>query len=190
MLERGIRAWLPSAAGAELKLTVLAPLGWTSVMGLLLLALTAAGSAWLAVRLRRTPAQITGTWDCGYAAPTARMQYTSSSFAEMLVGLFGWALRPKTRLAPVEGLFPQSASFSSDVQDVVLDEVVLPASAEPPQGWFGSVGCNKAACRRICCISWRRCWFFCSGLCFGLERAGRTFSRDPSQAASCQAVRT
>ena len=36
------------------------------------------------------------TWGCGYLAPTPRMQYTSSSFAQMLVGMFAWVLRPRT----------------------------------------------------------------------------------------------
>ena len=31
------------------------------------------------------------TWDCGYAAPTARMQYSASSFADLLVGLTHFA---------------------------------------------------------------------------------------------------
>src|SRR5438067_1498749 len=34
------------------------------------------------------------TWDCGYARPTARMQYTASSFAQIVVRLFRSVLRP------------------------------------------------------------------------------------------------
>jgi hypothetical protein len=55
------------------------------------------------------------------------MQYTSSSFAQMLVGLFGWALRPRSRRPKDWPLFPRNAEFHSQVPDVVLDEVLLPA---------------------------------------------------------------
>ena len=55
-----------------------------------------------------------------------RMQYTSSSFAQMLVGLFAWALRPRTHSPAVVPLFPQQTDFHSDVPDTVLDEAVLP----------------------------------------------------------------
>src|SRR5262249_11782237 len=67
------------------------------------------------------------TWGCGYVAPTARMQYTASSFAQMLVGLFGWALRPRSRMPSKLPLFPTKTSFHSEVPDTVLDDAVLPA---------------------------------------------------------------
>jgi hydrogenase-4 component B len=56
------------------------------------------------------------------------MQYTSSSFAEMLVGLFAWALRPKAKPPRVMGLFPGKTSFHSEVADTVLEEAVMPSS--------------------------------------------------------------
>ena len=46
------------------------------------------------------------SWDCGYARPTARMQYTASSFADTLVALFGWALRPTEDRPRPRGPFP------------------------------------------------------------------------------------
>jgi hydrogenase-4 component B len=55
------------------------------------------------------------------------MQYTSSSFAQMLVGLFAWALRPRTRRPQNLHLFPRKAEFYSEVPDPVLDEAMLPA---------------------------------------------------------------
>ena len=67
------------------------------------------------------------TWGCGYLAPTPRMQYTSSSFAQMLVELFGWALRPRTHRPGELSLFPRKTAFHSAVPDTVLDEAVLPA---------------------------------------------------------------
>jgi hydrogenase-4 component B len=55
------------------------------------------------------------------------MQYTASSFAQMLVALFGWALRPRRHRPAELPLFPKTAQFHSHVPDVVLDEAVLPA---------------------------------------------------------------
>jgi hydrogenase-4 component B len=53
------------------------------------------------------------------------MQYTSSSFAQMLVGLFGRVLRPETHKPRALALFPQKSSFHSFVRDPALDEGVL-----------------------------------------------------------------
>ena len=128
VLDCAIQAWHPTAMAGGLSLTELAPLNWIGWMAAVLLLASAAVGGWLALRMSRSEVQRTGTWGCGYAAPTARMQYTSSSFGEMLVGLFARVLRPKTHLTPVEGLFPAHAAFSSHVDDVVLDDVVLPAS--------------------------------------------------------------
>jgi len=45
----------------------------------------------------------------------------------MLVGLFGWALRPRTHRPKNLPLFRDKTSFHSEVPDAVLDEAVLPA---------------------------------------------------------------
>ena len=37
---------------------------------------------------RGRPSSGAGTWDCGYVKPDARMQYTASSFAQPLTGMF------------------------------------------------------------------------------------------------------
>jgi hypothetical protein len=66
------------------------------------------------------------TWDCGYAEPTPRMQYTSSSFAQPLTTLFGPLLRPVVRFAPPTGLFPRQASFASDTPDLAHRGVFVP----------------------------------------------------------------
>lgn len=68
------------------------------------------------------------TWDCGYAAPTARMQYTGASLVEMLVGLFSWALRPRERRPSLRALFPQSAAYGSQLPDPVLEDAIWPSA--------------------------------------------------------------
>jgi hydrogenase-4 component B len=67
-----------------------------------------------------------GTWDCGYAAPSARMQYTASSYAGPLVILFRMFIRPRTRLNAPNGLFPRQASFHSETPDVFRDYLYSP----------------------------------------------------------------
>lgn len=67
------------------------------------------------------------TWDCGYAAPTARMQYTASSLARGLVGFFAWAMPPVVHAPRAFPLFPSAAAFESHVPDTVLDRALLPA---------------------------------------------------------------
>ena len=60
------------------------------------------------------------TWGCGYAAPTARMQYTARSFAE-LAGehLLPPALRLRLLIRKPASLFPTTGTFSSDTTDPV-----------------------------------------------------------------------
>jgi len=57
------------------------------------------------------------TWDCGYARPTARMQYTAASFAQPITSTMQGLLRTRERLAAPEGLFPRAASLDSHTPD-------------------------------------------------------------------------
>ncbi|HSM93768.1 MAG TPA: proton-conducting transporter membrane subunit [Anaeromyxobacteraceae bacterium] len=82
---------------------------------------------WRRARLRG-PQPAAPTWGCGFARPTARMQYTGSSFADSLVLRFGWVFFPKTRVVIPAGPFPRHASFDSSVPDTVLDVVIVPAA--------------------------------------------------------------
>jgi len=66
------------------------------------------------------------TWDCGYATPAARMQYTAGSFAATLVSWFDWILRPRTEEESPAGLLPRQASRTTHVPETVLDLVVGP----------------------------------------------------------------
>jgi hydrogenase-4 component B len=127
ILGNAVAAWDPSLNDTGPRLTALAPLGWISLMGLLLTAALFVAGVLLWLRLRYSVVAQRATWGCGYIAPTPRMQYTSSSFAQMLVGLFAWALRPRSRRPSDLPLFPQKTAFHSEVPDAVLDEAVLPA---------------------------------------------------------------
>ena len=52
-----------------------------------------------------------GTWDCGYAAPTPRMQYTAGSFAGIITGWFDWILRPERHAHLPRGNFSRARRF-------------------------------------------------------------------------------
>jgi hydrogenase-4 component B len=126
LLQRATVAWMGGAAAPAL--SGLAPLATVSAASAALLAALALVGWWLAARARRDASRVV-TWDCGYAAPSARMQYTASSFAEMLVRQLGWALRPEAHAPRLDAPFPASASFHSHVPDTVLDRGVTPAFA-------------------------------------------------------------
>jgi len=126
ILQEGVSAWAPNLKDAGPRLATLAPLEWITSMGLLLNLAVLLGGVVLWMRLGRGVVEEGVTWGCGYVAPTPRMQYTSSSFAQMLVGMFGWVLRPRTHHPKDLPLFPPETYFHSEVPDVVLDVVVLP----------------------------------------------------------------
>jgi len=126
ILQQAVSAWAPNLEVVGPRLATLAPLVWITVMGLLLIVALLLGGAVLWTRLDRRLVEEGVTWGCGYVAPTPRMQYTSSSFAQMLVGMFRWVLRPRTHQPKDLPLFPPETSFHSEVPDTVLDEVVLP----------------------------------------------------------------
>jgi len=127
-LDRVIACWVPQERTNLGPLSSLVPFGRMTLIGSaltasMILAVTI-GEVWL--RPGRVPR--TGTWDCGYARPSSRMQYTSSSFADMLVGLFRGVLRPKTEAPAVSGFFPEGKRFNRVVEDVVLHRFILPAT--------------------------------------------------------------
>ncbi|MBP7934616.1 MAG: hypothetical protein KA354_08225 [Phycisphaerae bacterium] len=93
------------------------------VAALLFLALNWTRSRLLATR----PVTRTVTWDCGYARPTARMQYTASSFAQPLIQVFHVFLRTRTLLKKPLGYFPSEASLATHTPDICEDKLYRPA---------------------------------------------------------------
>jgi hydrogenase-4 component B len=123
-VSRVAEVWRPGwAAGSSS-----APLGTLSLVhaGLAILTVIAAAWLWRKVRageLRRGP-----TWDCGYAAPAARMQYSSGSFAGIVSGWFSRVLRPERRWRRPRGHFPAEAILVERVPDTVLERVITPVA--------------------------------------------------------------
>jgi formate hydrogenlyase subunit 3/multisubunit Na+/H+ antiporter MnhD subunit len=67
------------------------------------------------------------TWDCGYARPTARMQYTASSYVQPATAFFGTFLRTRSKLAAPTGMFPQAAAFATETADLCTEALYRPA---------------------------------------------------------------
>jgi formate hydrogenlyase subunit 3/multisubunit Na+/H+ antiporter MnhD subunit len=59
------------------------------------------------------------TWGCAYARPSARMQYSGSSFGAPILSAFGSLAQPRIRRTP--------ASFATEPEDRVVDRVIGPA---------------------------------------------------------------
>ncbi len=68
----------------------------------------------------------TGTWDCGYIRPTARMQYTASSFAQPILDFFNIFQSGWKRLKAPKGYFPVTASFETEALDTSQERVYRP----------------------------------------------------------------
>jgi hypothetical protein len=103
-----------------------APLRWISLLGLALVAMSGATVATLWTLISRRRRDQAGTWDCGYARPTARMQYSGSSLGQTVVGLFRGILWPRNQWPALRDLFPAGTRAGTVVPDVILDRLVLP----------------------------------------------------------------
>ncbi len=128
-LARAAEAWNPAWGPLELPGSL--PAIGASNLALCLVAAAAAALLWR--RAGRGGLRLAPTWDCGYAAPTARMQYTSGSFASTITGWFAWILDPRVRRdCPEEDpdqAFPSYASLEEHTPETVLERVVEPAGA-------------------------------------------------------------
>jgi hydrogenase-4 component B len=71
------------------------------------------------------------TWDCGYQASSPRSQYTSSSFADSLMGVFGRLLRYKVTARIVDAgtnMSGRTVSVTTETSDVIDRRAVTPLS--------------------------------------------------------------
>jgi hydrogenase-4 component B len=127
-LTLGVESWSPGTTAASGRLEALAPLSVVGTAGFALLCGLLIAALCLRWLVRHHLASTGATWGCGYAAPTPRMQYTASSFAQMLVRYFAWALMPRVRKPKPHrlGIFPGTSGFHSEVPDAVLDRAVFP----------------------------------------------------------------
>jgi hydrogenase-4 component B len=121
---RAMNVWNPVWAGAEAPVA-LSSLGYFHV-ALAVVALVLAG--WLWRRVRHGGLTRALTWDCAYALPTARMQYTAGSFAGIITEWFAWILRPQRHQQLPENFFPAKARQAEHTPETVLEIIVEPAA--------------------------------------------------------------
>jgi hydrogenase-4 component B len=106
-----------------------APLATLGGVNVALAALALAAGAWLWRRVRTRGGRRALTWDCGYAVPTARMQYTGGAMAGIAAGWFSWILQPERVQHRPRGPFPVRASRMERVPETVLERLIGPAGA-------------------------------------------------------------
>jgi len=66
------------------------------------------------------------TWGCGYSRPTARIQYTASSFADPIVSMFDSILCPEKKITADPGLFPTNFMLETHPKDIFMHRVYRP----------------------------------------------------------------
>lgn len=117
-------AWpVDQLAGAPTPLAAVVPsLVWVAGLGAVALLAGAGVGRWLLAQ----PRDVGVTWDCGYLAPTARMQYTAASFAQPLTDLFSFVLGSRRHGRPVEGYFPVSSDFHAETPDAFDEGLYRP----------------------------------------------------------------
>ncbi len=66
------------------------------------------------------------TWGCGYTRPTARMQYSGSSFAQPLTNLFQAVLRTRQTQPVLAEYFPAEETLTTSTPDVCQESLLRP----------------------------------------------------------------
>jgi hydrogenase-4 component B len=123
-IRQPLEAWNPAWRGGGPP----APLATLGAVQVALATLIAVAAVALWLRARANGLRRAITWDCGYAAPTARMQYTGGSFSALAVGWFAWVLQPQRQLRWPRGPFPQRADHVERIPETVLERVIGPVS--------------------------------------------------------------
>jgi len=74
-----------------------------------------------------------GTWGCGFTQPTAKMQYTGSSYAASILEFFKPVAPLSEEHPPVQGRFPARTHYHSKIHDIaeryMIDAIVRPVLA-------------------------------------------------------------
>jgi len=124
VIARAVESWRPAWVVVEAPVP-LVTLGAVHV-ALAILALLAV--AWLWRKAQANGLRRGLTWDCGYAAPSARMQYVSASFAGIVSGWFRSVLLPERKVRRPRGHFPAEAIRLERVPETVLERIIGPVS--------------------------------------------------------------
>lgn len=127
LLHKASRAALPPRFADDLQpLTDLVPMSLVSLAAVVLLSLAALVAIIYRRRLKNSPLRESVTWGCGYQRPVPSMQYSASSFAQMLTGLFSFVLKPHTHRPAISEVHPPATAFHSHVPEAVLELLYMP----------------------------------------------------------------
>ncbi len=105
-------------------------IAWVSITGGALVGITALLAVGRAIALSKRSVSTNVTWDCGYAEPSARMQYTASSFAQPLTDTFDLLVLTRRVVTAPDGLFPKEASFATETPDPYQEHIYRPLFRE------------------------------------------------------------
>lgn len=86
------------------------------VVSCLLLVVFGAASVFRSILPRGREEEISGTWDCGYAKPDSRMQYTGTSFTQPLSDFLNAVIMQKATFKLPGGLFPKTGKHHIDIE--------------------------------------------------------------------------
>jgi hydrogenase-4 component B len=124
MVARAVGSWRPT----WMTMAAPVPLVTLGVVHVVLAILILGAVAWLRRKAHTNGLRRGLTWDCGYAAPAARMQYTSASFGGIIAGWFGWVLQPERKMRRPRGHFPAEAIRLERIPETVLERIIGPVS--------------------------------------------------------------
>jgi len=122
-VSRAVEVWQPAWG----RLAPDAPLASLGNIHIAVAALACVAALFIWRKTHRSGPKRELTWDCGYAAPTPKMQYTAGSFAGIIMEWFAWILRPVRHEDRVIEVFPVHASFNQHTPETVLEYAVEPA---------------------------------------------------------------
>jgi hydrogenase-4 component B len=127
LVESAAGSILPWPVGSGWAVGARVPLELMSGVWAALVAATLLGGYAYSRRLRSLPVAEGDTWGCGYLAPTPRIQYTGTSFSEILAGLFAGAVRPDERAPAIDGPAPRPSRYRNIPTETLLERGIMPA---------------------------------------------------------------
>ncbi len=98
--------------------TIISPLLTVILVLIILIVATAILFLFKIISMKVLPIEKAPTWGCGYCAPSSRMQYTASSFAEPILRIFRNVLGYGVKGNKLKGYFPKRQEVSSHVVEV------------------------------------------------------------------------
>ncbi len=79
------------------------------------------------------PISQSSTWGCGFSQPTARMQYTGTSYALSMVDFHRPFVKVRTKYSGISKIFPRWAGYATKVEDIA--EIGLHRTLIQPLLW-------------------------------------------------------